>query len=252
MTVDAAAYLGSWPLRPIEAKVSDLTNTMRENRIKEALVSPLEGFFYADPTPANDRLLRRLAKRKKLWAAPIINLRMADWRQRIEELAGRRQVRAVRLAPSFHGYEVAEAREAVHAAAEWGLATVVQLRLQDERSHPPILKLPAVPLAEVVALAVAEPGARVIASAARLAEAQAQAEYIRQLGNLWLDISHFDGLASVKQACEAVGAERLLFSTNYPFFYARSAALKIQEEELARGQAQAVMAGNARTAFGIS
>ncbi|MBE9566691.1 MAG: hypothetical protein IMF16_08070, partial [Proteobacteria bacterium] len=69
---------------------------------------------------------------------------------------------------------------------------------------------------------------------------------------LWLDISHFDGLACVKQACEAVGAERLLFSTNYPFFYARSAALKIQEEELARGQAQAVTAGNALMAFGIS
>ena len=251
MSVDAAAYVGQWPFRPIEGTIADLTSTMRSNRVKQAIVSPLAGLFHADPGPANARLLRRLAGRRRLWAAPVISLRMADWSDQMETLAGKRQVRAVRLAPSFHGYTVAEAGEAAELAGELGLAVVVQLRMEDERHLPPFMTLPQVPLDDVVALAAAAPRARVVASAARLGEVANDAEHIRQLRNLWLDVSHFDGLECIRQARDAVGARRLLFSSCWPFFYARSAVMKVEEAEVAARDREAMMEGNARAAFGI-
>ena len=251
MSVDAAAYVGAWPFRSIEGTVADLAGMMRANLVKQAVVSPLDGFFYTDPGPANRRLLRRLAGRRRIWGAPIISLRMADWRAQLEALAEKRQVRAVRLAPAFHGYKVAEAQEAAELAAKHGLTVVVQMRVEDERHHPPFVKLPGVALGDVVALAAAAPRARVVASAARLGEVLGDAEHIRQLKNLWLDVSHLDGLECVKQARDAVGARRLVFATCWPFFYARSAVLKVDEAELSARDKAGIMMGNAEAAFGL-
>jgi predicted TIM-barrel fold metal-dependent hydrolase len=252
MIVDAAAYLGAWPFRPVKGTVSGLARMMEANGVGQALVSPFEGLFYTDPAAANARLLKSVGGRKNVWAAPIINLKMADWREQMEALSGERQVRAVRLAPGFHGYEVSEAREAVEEAGARGLTTVVQIRMQDERhQRRPVAQIPEVPLDDVLALAAAAPRARVIASAARLGEMLSQAEHARQLGNLWLDTSHLDGLGCVKQALEAVGGRRLVFSTCWPFFYARSAVLKMEEAEVPRRAAEAVMGGNAARALRI-
>ena len=249
--MDAAAYVGPWPFRAIEGTVSELVSMMRSNRVRQAVVSPLDGFFYTDPGPANERLRRRVGGRRNLWAAPVLNLRMADWEDQLEALAERRRVRAVRLAPGFHGYTVAEAGKAVEAAAAHRLTSVVQIRMEDERHHRPLARPLTASLGDVVALAAGAPGARVVAAAARLAEVLEQAEHIPQLKNLWVDTSHLDGLGCMKEACNAVGARRLLFSTNWPFFYARSALLKMEEAEVRARDVEAVMGGNARAAFGL-
>jgi predicted TIM-barrel fold metal-dependent hydrolase len=250
MAVDAAAYLGAWPFRPIKGTVAGLRKMMRTERVQQALVSPLEGLFYADPRPANDRLLRRLAGRRSLWAAPVVNVRVADWREDLARLARRQQVRAVRVAPGFHGYRADGARAALEAAAEHDLAAVIQVRMQDERhQHLSAQRVEDAPLADIVALAAAAPEARVVASGARLAEALEQAEHIRQLANVWLDVSHFDGSDCLRKAAEAIGVRHLLFATNWPFFYARSSVLKVNEAELPRRDAAAVMERNAKTAF---
>ncbi len=252
MTIDAAAYVGEWPFRALEGTVADLATTMRGNRVRRAVVSPIEGLFYTDPRPANERLLRRLARRRNLWAAPIVSLRMADWREQFATLADKRRVRAARLAPAFHGYRAAQAGEAADLAAELGLTLAVQIRIEDERRHPPFVKMRDVPLEDVVALAAAAPSTRVVASAVRLREMLDSAQHIRQLKNLWLDMSHLDGLCCLKEARDAVGARRLMFSTCWPFFYARSAVLKVAEAEMPAREKDAVMGGNAERAFGLA
>lgn len=252
MSFDAAAYLGAWPFRPLEGTAARLAEMMQRAQVREALVSPLEGFFYADPAPANDRLLRRIAGRSGLWAAPILNMRMPDWEGELARMARRERVRAVRLAPGFHGYSVGQTRGVLRAAQECEVAVVVQLRMQDERHHhTPAQRLPTTALEDVVALAAAEPGTRVVAAAARLHEVIEQGEHIRQLGNLWLDTSHLDGLDCVRQAIGAVGARRLLFATCWPFFYAESAALKLAEAQLPQRDARALTRGSAQAAFAL-
>jgi predicted TIM-barrel fold metal-dependent hydrolase len=224
---------------------------MQDLELDQALVSPMPAFFYTDPGPANDRLLRRLKGRASLWAVPIVNARVSDACKHVEQLARRPQVKAVRLAPGFHGYPVAEAKNALQVAAEAGLAAVIQLRMQDERSHPVASRVPPVLLEEVINLAASVSTARVVVAAARLAEIEtsAQAERIRALPNLWLDISHVDGLDCLGRARRAVGPEKLLFATSWPFFYARSAALKVEETELPSQEAEMVMGRNAAQVF---
>jgi predicted TIM-barrel fold metal-dependent hydrolase len=244
--MDASAFLGRWPFRPIEGTVAGLARMMRANEISHALVSPFEGLFYADPEPANEELLSKIAGRKGLWAAPIINLRIAEWREQMARLVRSRQVRAYRLAPTFHGYQVTECAEAAREAARLRRALMVQVRLEDERHLSPILELPPASVKEVVGIARSVPRAMIVVSAARLPEVLGVAEKVKRLRNLWFDMSHFDGLECMRQACKAVGAKRLLFSTSWPFFYARSAVLKVEEAGLRRSEQQAVWGVNGR------
>lgn len=249
MIVDAAVYLGSWPFRALEGTVGGLSRLTRTNRINHALVSQFEGLFHTDPASANARLLKSIEGKRALWAAPVLNLRMPDWEHHLTALAEHPQVRALRLAPGFHGYPVADARPAILRAAELERATIVQVRFQDERHHPPVSHMQPAPMDDVVALAAACPRARVVASGARLRDILDQAQHIQQLRNLWMDTSHLDGLACVKDACAAVGAKRLLFSTCWPFFYARSAFLKVEEAEIPEREREAIMGRNAEPIF---
>ncbi len=249
--IDASAFLGRWPFRPIEGTVAKLQAMMRANGVQHALVSSFEGLFYADPEPANEELLRKIARRRNLWAAPILNLRIADWREQVKALAGNPQVRAVLVAPTFHGYELSACEEAAHAAARHRLALIVQVRLEDERHHSPVFDLPAAPVKEIVSVAASAPKARIVISAARLVEVLEVAPRASRLGNLWFGISHFDGLDCIQRACQAVGAKRLLFSASWPFFYAKSGVLKVEEAEVAVAWRGAVFGGNARRAFAL-
>lgn len=252
MRVDAAAYLGAWPFRGnLEGTTAGLLATMKEIGVEHALVSPLPALFHLDPTPANDKLLRQVGGRRNLWAVPVVNPRGADATAQVARLAQLGKVRGVRLAPSLQGYPPAQARPVVEAAAGHGLAVVVQLRMQDERSHPVAFQ---VPLAEAAALAASVPKARVVVAAARMGEIENRemAARLRQLRNLWVDISHLDGLGCIARARAAVGARKLLFATSWPFFYARSALLKTEEANLPRPHLAAVMGGNAAKAFALS
>ncbi len=241
--VDICTFLGRWPFRPLRGTAAGLARVMRRNGIDRALASPFEGLFYADPEPANEELLRALRGRRRLWAAPIINPAAPDWREQMSRLARNRQVRAFRVAPTFHGYETGLCAEAAREAARLGRALMVQVRLEDERHHSPILDLPAAPVGEITALAAAAPGARIVVSAARLDEVLEAAPQVKGRRNLWFDLSHLDGLDCIRDARRAVGARRLAFSTAWPFFYARSSVLKVEEAQLGPREAEALWGG---------
>ena len=154
MRIDAAAYLGPWPFRSIEGTMRGLSAMMAELGLDGALVSPMPAFFHTDPADANEHMLRQIRGRQGLlWAAPIVNLRLADGVRSIEELARNPQVRAVRLAPGFHTYPAPQAREALGALAQCDLAAIVQIRMQDERSHPATTFIPPAAIDEVIGLA---------------------------------------------------------------------------------------------------
>jgi len=250
MRIDAAAYLGPWPFRNIEGTMRGLSAMMAELGLDGALVSPMPAFFHTDPADANEHMLRQIKGRQGLWAAPIVNLRLADATRSIEELARNPQVRAVRLAPGFHTYPVPQAREALGVLAQRDLAAIVQLRMQDERSHPATTFIPPAPVDEVIGLAECVPAARVVIAAARSGEIDGErGARIRALPNLWVDISHIDGMSCLGRAREAVGARRLLLATSWPFFYAHSNLLKTQEDGLPPGDVQMIVGGNAADVF---
>ena len=253
MKIDAAAYLGAWPFRNVEGTVRGLLAMIQELGIDGALVSPMPALFHTDPADANEQLLRSVKGRPNLWAAPIVNLRLADARSYMEELTQRPQVRAVRLAPGFHSYSVSQVAEALGVLAERNLAAVIQLKMQDERSHPATTFIPPVPIEDVLTLAESVPAARLVLAAARSGEIErgAHAERIRARQNLWVDISHLDGVGCMKRAREAVGAARLLFATSWPFFYARPALLKTEEDGLPAEDVEMMMGGNAGRVFGL-
>ena len=254
MRLDAATYLGAWPFRDLEGTRVGLLAAMKEVQADQALVSPLTAFFHLDPEPANTRLLKLLKGHANLWAAPVLNPRMSDATRYLAQLARIPQVRAVRLATGFQGYPAAQAEEVVRAAAQVGLAAILQLRMQDERSHAPAFRIPPVPMREALDLAARVPDARLVIAAARLGEVERGelAERVRGLPNVWLDLSHVDGVGTLRRAQAAVGLERLLFATSWPWFYAQSNALKLFEADLTDHELALVEGGNAVRAFALA
>ena len=253
MRLDAATYLGAWPFRELEGTRAGLLATLKEVQADQALVSPLPAFFHLDPEPANTRFLKLLKGQANLWAAPVLNPRMSDAERYLAQLAQLPQVRAIRLAPGFQGYDVAQAEGVVRAAARAGLAVVIQLRMQDERSHPPVFRVPPVPVGEVLDLAARVPEARLVIAAARMREVEneAHAERVHARPNLWFDLSHVDGLGCLRRVQAAVGMDRLLFATSWPWFYAQANALKLFEADLSADEMAQVERGNAARALAL-
>ena len=107
---------------------------------------------------------------------------------------------------------------------------IVQTKFQDRRHHPSVSNMPEVPLDQVLDLAASLPKARLVVAAAHFVELTREAERIKALPNLWLDLSHLDGLECLARSVQAVGARKLLFATCWPFFYAASAWLKVADK----------------------
>jgi predicted TIM-barrel fold metal-dependent hydrolase len=61
-----------------------------------------------------------------------------------------------------------------------------------------------------------------------------------------VDIAMLEGAAGVERIITQVGADRLVFGSHAPFFYAEAAHLKLTESDLTPAQAEAIRQGNAR------
>jgi predicted TIM-barrel fold metal-dependent hydrolase len=127
------------------------------------------------------------------------------------------------------------------------LIVQIALKMEDERTlHPLIKSLPTIDPAPLAGLLVREPRAKVVLLNAL---GNLRGEALKRLlatGGIWVDIAMLEGAAGLERLVAQVGAERLLFGSHAPFYYAEAAHLKLKESSLAPKQAEAIRQGNAR------
>ncbi|RKY63159.1 MAG: hypothetical protein DRP99_04590 [Candidatus Latescibacterota bacterium] len=246
--VDVNAYVGEYPFRPLlYSRASELSELMKRYGISRAWVSSVEAMFREDPREANRRLVEEISGFPELEPVAVVNPAIANWKETFGE-AVRMGVRAFKLHPNYHGYSLSAPRasEFLREAGRAGFPVIVQLRVQDVRTQNPLMVVEDFDVEEVLRAARELPGTRLMIGGVRWDELLRLASEVRDLPNLWVDISCLERMDGLREALDMVGAEKLLFGTHAPFFYMASAVLKVNMAGLEAHEVERILSGNAR------
>jgi hypothetical protein len=250
--VDVNAWLGSWPFQYFrDDSARRLEGRLAAEGIGTALVGSPEAAFNPDCLAVNRLLLRRLKGSASLRPVLALDPTKGDWRD-ILAVARGEGAPAVRLLPTYHGYDLASpaALAAVEDIAENGhLALFLQVRMEDERTHHPLCKIPSLSIPPIVEFARRFPGLPVAALCPLYREA---VELGKGPENLRFDLAYVETLRTVPSLLGEVPVERVLFGSHTPFLQIRAAVLKIAAPSVPVEARRTIGSLNARAMLGKS
>ncbi len=248
--VDVNVWLGPWPFQYFhDDDAGKLSARLSAEGIAHAMVGSPEAAFNPDCMAVNRLLLKRLAGSAMLHPVPALDPTKGDWPD-ILSLARDIGAAAVRLFPGYHCYELSspQALAAVEKIARDGrFALFVQLRMEDERTHHPLCKIPAVSVPSVLETARRFPGLKIVALCPYYHEAT---EIAKGPANVSFDISHVERLRTVASLVGDVPQERVLFGTHAPFLQSRAAVMKIEAPYVTEEVRRAIGQENAQAIVG--
>jgi uncharacterized protein len=246
MIIDCNVGFGHWPFaRFAEDTPARLDKLLESEGIGRALVSSAEAVLYEEPEECNLALERALARYPRLVPVPVASPRVKSaW-----ATVARPGIRALKLIPNYHGYTLGDERavELCAKAAERGIPVLVQMRVEDERSHYELLKVPGVSVEDIVALAARLPTLAIVA----LCPYYAEALRLAAAPNVYADISFVENLDTLGQLCDKAPAGKFLFGSHAPWLYPKAAVRKLELSTIDKEQRAAIGSRNAARLFGF-
>lgn len=234
---DASVFVGHWAFSPAPAiTATDLITRLRAAGITGAAFAPVEAVLAPEPMAANHRLFAELAAAQsagfRAVAVPIIDPSLPGWEDDFAACleAGGPMVRAVKIVPNYHNYALdlpavgTLAREC--SARDIGLC--VQVRMEDERSHHPLMRIPAVPPAAVAVLAGAHAALSLLVCGAYMAELTAY----RACPTVGVELSFVESGFLLRDALASLDADRLLLGTHAPVHMIATSVAKLSSDDL--------------------
>lgn len=242
--IDADVLAGHYPFRPFPHPSTDLhriKDYLQARGMQRACLASLHAVFYADPQQGNAELLPPIVQDSFFLPVGTINPSLHNWRVTLARCVEEYGCRMVRLLPNYHSYSLADAFVAdflAEAQRRQVLVAIVK-RLEDERMHHLLMKVPGVENREILALAAAHPAPLLIQSAYF-----AEIQELAASPHLYFDLAFAETMNIMQRLTQVVGIDRLLFSTHTPFFYPEAAIGKVESWAGSREQRQAVYGGN--------
>lgn len=248
MLIDTNAYLGSWPfnLTP-ERTPAQMVRHLAASGIKRALVSHFASVFQPDPMPGNRLLFAAVKRTPQLIPVPIINLRLANWREQLAECQAAK-VRAVKLTPNFHNYTLAAPAVAdfVAALTKAKLKLVINVRFEDERHRYFGLKVVGLPVADLKAFLKAHPKANPLITGIYRPELK---ELAKDAANFSADISFCEWHNTIADLLPAIPASRLMLGTCTPMLSTRGEVEKLLKASIPAKAKECIGSTNAAKFF---
>jgi predicted TIM-barrel fold metal-dependent hydrolase len=256
VTIDVNVYLGRWPFRRLKGdEPAELVAKLQAQGVRSAWAGSFDALLHRDLAAVNERLADDCRRFGKDFLLPFgsVNPLMSFWEDDLRRCHEVHHMPGIRLYPAWHGYTPGHPAFAslLKAAAERGLVVQIALKLEDERTLHPLLRLQPIdptPLPELIA---GLPRLRlVLLNHAGVVNA----DLLRKLaaaGQVHADIANVEGLGGVGQVLKTLPADRLLFGSYYPFFYHESAVLKLRESRLEPAQEKAIRSGNAERLLAV-
>ncbi|RLS36729.1 MAG: metal-dependent hydrolase [Planctomycetota bacterium] len=252
--IDVNVNLSRWPFRRLPYdETPRLIEKLLASGITEAWAGSFDGLLHQDVAGVNARLTAECRSSGGL-LKPVgtIHPLLPDWEDDVRRCGEQYGMHAIRLNPNYHGYRLDDpvCDQLLDLAAERQLVVQVALKMEDVRTHHPLMKVPTVDVAPLEALVRRHPQARLVILNGSGTVTSAAAANLTTLGPVYFDISHAEQVGALEQLVKVVPHERLLFGSHFPFFNLESALLKFRESELGGAVTSAIQSGNAKTLMG--
>ncbi|MFH1920564.1 MAG: amidohydrolase family protein [Planctomycetota bacterium] len=250
MIVDVNVSLSRWPFRKLPCdETPKLIDRLKTGGVTQAWVGSFDGLLHRDIGGVNARLADECNTVGGGLFVPFgsVNPKLPDWREDVRRVAEDYRMPGIRLHPGYHGYSLDDPvfAELLTLADERKLIVELALRMEDPRTHHPLMPVPDVapgPLADLVA---ARPGLRLVLLNALQTVRGPALNRLIEAGNVCFEIATLEGVGGILNLLASVPAERVLFGSHFPLFNLESALLKLRESELSSSQTEAVTHENA-------
>jgi uncharacterized protein len=248
---DTNVTLSRWPGRrlPLD-ETPALVARLRSQGIKQAWAGSFEGLLHKDIASVNARLAEDCRKngRGLLVAFGTVNPVLPDWEEDLRRCHEVHKMPGIRLHPNYQGYKLDDPVFArlLDLAAGRGLLVQLVVTMEDERTQHPLMRVPHVDVAPLLALLASRSNLRVVLLNWSRGVSIALLAKLSAAGQVYFDIATVEGVGGVANLLKQVPGERVVFGSYAPFFYLESAVLKLKESVLSEAQATAIRTGNAR------
>ena len=251
MRIDVNCWSGFWPFQidPVLSPAG-LARQLATEGISRAYVSASEGILCPDPHLPSRRLLSRLKSQPSLVPVPILDPSLGNWRGCLGACDAAGHGRVVKIVPNYHRYELDSpcVDDLVSTlTARPARVLMVQMRVEDERQHYPLMKVPGVSAEGVIALARKYPSLRIICLCPYLREA---AQLVGGTENVYVDTAFIEFTDTIRHALRQIPAGRLLFGSQTPFLYTRANTMKLEASGAPKRALNAIASGNAQRLLG--
>lgn len=247
--IDSHVYLSRWPFRRLpDDETPGLLARLRENGVAQAWTGSFDGLLHRDVTGVNDRLAADCRDHGDGRLIPFgsINPMLPGWQDDLKRCVAEHDMPGIRLHPNYHGYRLDEAvfAELLDRAGESSLIVQLVVRMEDDRTQHPLVRVPATDLAPLTELLASRPELRVVLSGAIRSATDATLAKLTK-SQVYFDIVTLEGIAALQRLLKIFPHERLLLGSMFPLLYLESAVLKLRESQIGHAVEEAITRGNA-------
>ena len=255
MTIDVNVYLSRWPFRRLpDDETPRLVRRLRGGKVTQAWAGSFDGLLHKDVAGVNARLAEECRRQGDGLLIPFgtVNPTLPDWQEDLRRCHQRHQMPGIRLHPNYHGYQLNDPRfaELLGRAEKRNLIVQLVVKMEDERTQHPLVRVPAVATDPLVKLLPRFPRLRLVLLNSLRTLRSAGLKRLTAAGRVWFAIGMQEGVGGVGELVKSVAAERVLFGSYAPFFYFASARLKMTEAVLTEKQTAAILHRNAGKLIG--
>lgn len=234
MLFDIHTATGHWPFRKVPHEdIADLWRHLAGKGITGAAVVNTHGLFYKNCHDANLELAEAIAAQGNFFVGvATLNPLYAAWERDLEDCVERLGMKALRLAPQYHGYDLSapQAKEILQAATALHLPVLIPSRLVDVRQRHWMDTERQLSVAEIGQFSLVVPGSRIIITEGAVSVSElVQTDGSLKFPGLYWEISRLRSAygQAIAGLVNGVGADRFLFGSGAPFKEVLPALLKL-------------------------
>lgn len=260
MIIDSFTGIGTWPFRKLKyASADKLVELMKREGIDQAVVYPITSILAKDCMDGNLEIYNAYQKYQSVIVPfAVINPSFEGWEYDFETCFDRLKFKGLRLFPTYHGYNLLEKClfDILRKAESVNIPVVFSVRVEDERQHHWLMKVPPLDMLKVVDSISTFTNIRFIISGASYGEICSVRDQLKKFDNWHFDIGRMHGRHSspgsvevVVRAVEDFGADKMLYGSNAPFQYVKSSLLKVLKARISDGDRDLILSGNMLNCF---